>query len=368
SEATAAFGNGAVYVERIVAAPRHIEIQVVADAEGRVLTLGERECSLQRRHQKLVEIAPSPALDDALRARLADAAATLARAAAYRGIGTFEFLVADGGDGGPSFWFMEANPRLQVEHTVTEMVTGVDLVQTQLAIAAGARLADLGLEQAPAPRGIAVQLRINAEHLDAQGQLRPASGTLTAFEPPNGPGVRVDSAGFAGMTANPRFDSLLAKLIVHEPGGDFARALAIAYRALCEFRIEGIDTNRRLLQDLLQLDDVLRNAVHTQYLDQAVAALAAADADHPVLHAPPGLADSAPADEHNALTDVPDDAIAVPAPMDGVLAAIHVRAGDTVRRGQPLAIIEAMKMEHPLEAPAAGTVLRVLAVAGATLR
>ncbi|EON16095.1 biotin carboxylase [Cupriavidus sp. GA3-3] len=368
SEATAAFGNGAVYVERIVAAPRHIEIQVVADAEGRVLTLGERECSLQRRHQKLVEIAPSPSLDDALRARLADAAATLARAAAYRGIGTFEFLVEDSGNGGPSFWFMEANPRLQVEHTVTEMVTGVDLVQTQLAIAAGARLADLGLEQAPAPRGIAVQLRINAEHLDAQGQLRPASGTLTAFEPPNGPGVRVDSAGFAGMTANPRFDSLLAKLIVHEPGGNFARALAIAYRALCEFRIEGIDTNRRLLQDLLQLDDIRRNAVHTQYLDQALAALAAADADHPVLHAPPGLADSAPADEHNALADVPDDAIAVPAPMDGALAAIHVREGDTVRRGQPLAIIEAMKMEHPLEAPAAGTVLRVLAVAGATLR
>ncbi|WP_152548480.1 biotin carboxylase N-terminal domain-containing protein, partial [Cupriavidus sp. SK-4] len=348
SEASAAFGNGAVYVERIVAAPRHIEIQVVADAEGRVLTLGERECSLQRRHQKLVEIAPSPSLDDALRARLADAAGTLARAAAYRGIGTFEFLVEDGGAGGPSFWFMEANPRLQVEHTVTEMVTGVDLVQTQLAIAAGARLADLGLEQAPAPRGIAVQLRINAEHLDAQGQLRPASGTLTAFEPPNGPGVRVDSAGFAGMTANPRFDSLLAKLIVHEPGGDYARALAIAYRALCEFRIEGIDTNRRLLQDLLQLDDVRGNAVHTQYLDQALAALATADADHPVLHAPPALADSAQADADQALADIPDDAIAVPAPMDGALAAIHVREGDTVRRGQPLAIIEAMKMEHPL--------------------
>ncbi|WP_042887336.1 acetyl-CoA carboxylase family protein [Cupriavidus necator] len=368
SEATAAFGNGAVYVERIVEAPRHIEIQVVADANGRVLTLGERECSLQRRHQKLVEVAPSPALDHALRARLADAAATLARAAAYRGLGTFEFLVEDGGNAQPSCWFMEANPRLQVEHTVTEMVTGVDLVQTQLAIAAGASLADLGLEQAPAPRGVAVQLRINAEHLDAHGQLRPASGTLTAFEPPNGPGVRVDSAGFAGMIANPRFDSLLAKLIVHEPGGDYARALAIAYRALCEFRIEGIDTNRRLLQDLLQLDDVRRNAVHTQYLDATLAALAGADGDHPALHAPPTLAADTQIDDDNALADIPDDAVAVAAPMDGALAALHVREGDTVRRGQPLAIIEAMKMEHPLEAPAAGTVLRVLVAAGTTLR
>ncbi|MFS8977324.1 carboxyl transferase domain-containing protein [Cupriavidus necator] len=368
SEATAAFGNGAVYVERIVAAPRHIEIQVIADADGRVLTLGERECSLQRRHQKLVEVAPSPSLDDALRAHLADAAAKLARAAAYRGLGTFEFLVEGSGSAAPSCWFMEANPRLQVEHTVTELVTGVDLVQTQLAIAAGASLADLGLEQAPAPRGVAVQLRINAEHLDAHGQLRPASGTLTAFEPPNGPGVRVDSAGFAGMTANPRFDSLLAKLIVHEPGGDYARALAAAYRALCEFRIEGIDTNRRLLQDLLQQGDVRRNAVHTQYLDETLAALAGADGDHPALHAPPALAADTQIDDANALADIPDDAVAVAAPMDGALAAIHVREGDTVRRGQPLAIIEAMKMEHPLEAPAAGTVLRVLAAAGAALR
>ncbi|MDF3834005.1 biotin carboxylase N-terminal domain-containing protein, partial [Cupriavidus basilensis] len=170
SEATAAFGNGAVYVERIVRAPRHIEIQVLADAAGGVIALGERECSLQRRHQKLVEVAPSPSLDDAMRARLAQAAVTLARASAYRGIGTFEFLVGSNGD----FWFMEANPRLQVEHTVTEMVSGVDLVQAQLAIAAGKSLAQLGLEPPPAPRGIAVQLRINAEHLDAQGQLRPA--------------------------------------------------------------------------------------------------------------------------------------------------------------------------------------------------
>jgi len=366
SEATAAFGIGAVYVERIVSAPRHIEIQVVADAAGQVVTLGERECSLQRRHQKLVEVAPSPALDDATRALLADAAATLARAAAYRGIGTFEFLVEDRAGQAPAFWFMEANPRLQVEHTVTEMVTGVDLVQTQLAIACGARLADLGLTSTPAPRGVAVQLRINAEHMDAQGQLRPAAGALTAFEAPSGPGVRVDSAGYAGMVANPRFDSLLAKLIVHEPGGNYARALGLAYRALCEFRIEGIDSNRRLLQDLLQREDVQRNAVHTQYLDSALPALASAEGDHPVLHATGAAVQQ---DESLAVEeDIPDDAITVQAPMDGALAAVHVRAGDTVRRGQALAIIEAMKMEHPLEAPVAGTVLGLLAEPGATVR
>ena len=367
SEATAAFGNGAVYVERIVHAPRHIEIQVVADAAGGVIALGERECSLQRRHQKLVEMAPSPSLDDAMRARLAQAAVTLARASAYRGIGTFEFLV--GADGG--FWFMEANPRLQVEHTVTEVVTGVDLVQAQLAIAAGKTLAQLGLAQPPAPRGIAVQLRINAEHLDAQGQLRPASGRIDAYEPPSGPGVRVDGAGHAGMTVNPRFDSLLAKLIVHEPGGDYQRALSHAYRALCEFRIEGIDTNRRLLQDLLLREDVRRNDVHTQYLDAALPAMAAqlrdGDLAHPALHAT-GATANVQASGSAPLDDLPDDAELVTAPMDGALAAVQVRPGDIVRRGQSLAIIEAMKMEHPLEAPVAGEVLRVLAAAGDVLR
>ncbi|WP_420996507.1 carboxyl transferase domain-containing protein [Cupriavidus sp. 30B13] len=365
SEATAAFGDGAVYVERIVPAPRHIEIQIVADGAGAVVALGERECSLQRRHQKLLEVAPSPALDDATRAKLAQAAVTLARASAYRGIGTFEFLLGAHGE----FWFMEANPRLQVEHTVTEMVTGVDLVRAQLAIAAGQSLARLGLAEAPAPRGIAVQLRINAEHLDAHGQLRPASGRIAAYEPPSGPGVRVDGAGHAGMAVNPRFDSLLAKLIVHEPGGSYERVLAQAYRALCEFRIEGIDTNRRLLQDLLLRDEVRRNAVHTQYLDAVLPALAAqAGGDaHPALHALGG--DGAPAMPATARDDdLPGDAQRVGAPMDGALAAVQVKPGDMVRRGQTLAIIEAMKMEHPLEAPVAGEVLRVLAAPGDVLR
>ena len=372
SEATAAFGNGAVYVERIVEAPRHIEVQVAADATGNAIALGERECSLQRRHQKLVEIAPSPSLDARTRARVAQAALTLARAAAYRGIGTFEFLVEAPRQGRheAALWFMEANPRLQVEHTVTEMVTGVDLVQLQLALAGDATLARLGLATAPAPRGVAVQLRLNAEQVDGNGQLRPAAGMLSAYEPPSGPGVRVDGAGFAGMVVNPRFDSLLAKLIVHEPGGDYGRALALAYRALCEFRIEGIATNRRLLQELLQQDAVRANAVHTQYLDEALPALAAraaADDPHPALHARAagGMYDTAAA---TAAEPLPDHAVAVAAPMDGALAALQVAVGERVRRGQSLAVIEAMKMEHTLDAPASGTVLRVLAAPGGTVR
>jgi acetyl/propionyl-CoA carboxylase alpha subunit len=169
SEATAAFGSGDVYVEALVPTPRHIEIQIVADAHGNVSHLGERECSLQRRHQKLVEIAPSPALDDALRARIADAAVTLARAAGYCGIGTFEFLVEGAGTPHATYYFMETNPRVQVEHTVTEMVTGIDLVTTQLALAQGASLTELGLAQPVTPRGQAIQVRINAETLDASG-------------------------------------------------------------------------------------------------------------------------------------------------------------------------------------------------------
>jgi acetyl/propionyl-CoA carboxylase alpha subunit len=368
SEATAAFGSGDVYVEALVPTPRHIEIQIVADAHGNVSHLGERECSLQRRHQKLVEIAPSPALDDALRARIADAAVTLARAAGYCGIGTFEFLVEGAGTPHATYYFMETNPRVQVEHTVTEMVTGIDLVTTQLALAQGASLTELGLAQPVTPRGQAIQVRINAETLDASGQPHPSTGMLSAFEPPNGPGVRVDTCGYVGYRPNPRFDSLLAKLIVHAPHGTYAQALAQTYRALCEFRIEGLATNRRLLQDLLCDDAVRANAVHTQFLDGKLADLANTNGDaHPALH----VASGAVADTESAevfATDLPDDAELLTAPMDGALIQITVEAGASVARGEVLAVIEAMKMEHVVIAPAAGAVLQVCAQPGATVR
>ncbi|HMI00169.1 MAG TPA: biotin carboxylase N-terminal domain-containing protein, partial [Bradyrhizobium sp.] len=199
SEAKAAFGNDQVYVERLIRKARHIEVQIIGDRLGAISHLWERECTIQRRNQKLIEVAPSPSLSDALRSRIIDAAKALAAAAHYDSLGTFEFLVdGEATERDPAFAFIEANPRLQVEHTVTEEVLGVDLVKSQIAVASGATLASLGLAQAvvPVPRGYAVQLRINMEVMDAKGLTKPTGGTLEVFDPPSGPGVRVDTFGY----------------------------------------------------------------------------------------------------------------------------------------------------------------------------
>ncbi|MXX19408.1 MAG: ATP-grasp domain-containing protein, partial [Dehalococcoidia bacterium] len=201
SEAEQAFGDPSLYVERWIPRARHIEVQIAGDAGGAVTHFGERDCSVQRRHQKIIEIAPAPALHPDLRDRITAAAVRLARASGYRNLGTFEFIVATDEDGeAGEFWFIETNARLQVEHTVTEEVTGVDLVQLQLRLAAGESLADLGLSQqdAPSPRGFAVQARVNMETMAADGSTRPSGGALTAFDIPSGPGVRTDTFGYAG--------------------------------------------------------------------------------------------------------------------------------------------------------------------------
>jgi acetyl/propionyl-CoA carboxylase alpha subunit len=240
AEAEAAFGDGTLYVEKLVSPARHVEIQVLGDAAGGVLTLGERECSIQRRHQKLVEESPSAALDDATRA---DMEATVARACeviGYRNAGTFEFLV--GPDG--AFYFIEVNCRLQVEHPVTELVTGIDIVREQIRIAAGEPLATTG--RAPR-RGHAIEVRINAED-PARGFL-PAPGTITRLELPLGPGVRVDTALRSGSEIPPYYDSLIAKLVVWDDTRD--AAIARAERALRELAIEGIPTTRDLALDVL---------------------------------------------------------------------------------------------------------------------
>ena len=213
SEARAAFGNGDVYVEQLMPRARHIEVQIIGDRAGHVSHLWERECSIQRRNQKVVEIAPSPGLPPALRDRLTLSAVRIAEHVRYDNLGTFEFLVdASAGEGEPAFAFIEANPRLQVEHTVTEAVTGVDLVKVQLQLAAGRSLAELGMMQAeiPAPRGFAIQARINMESMAADGSARPSGGTINAFEAPSGPGLRIDSFAYSGYTTSPNFDSLLA--------------------------------------------------------------------------------------------------------------------------------------------------------------
>ena len=285
SEALLAFGNGDVYVEQLLPKARHIEVQILGDGSGAVTHLRERDCTIQRRNQKLIEIAPAPGLPRALRDRLTSTAVRLAQELRYENIGTFEFLTDADGDGDDApFYFIEANPRLQVEHTVTEAVTGVDIVQAQLQLAAGRSLADLALRQSDIaePRGFAIQLRINMETMSADGTAKPAGGTIAAFEPPSGSGLRVDSFGYAGYTTNPSFDSLLAKLIACTPSSDFADTVGRAYRALCEFRIDGVATNIRFLQNLLQHPDFAAQRTYTRFVEDHAAELVAVDV-HPQL-------------------------------------------------------------------------------------
>ena len=241
AEADAAFGNGALYVEKLVSPARHVEIQVLCDGEGRVLTLGERECSIQRRHQKLVEESPSPGIDDETRAEMEGAVERACRAIGYRNAGTFEFLV--GPDG--SFYFIEVNCRLQVEHPVSELVTGIDIVREQVRIAAGERLELAG--RAPR-RGHAIEMRINAED-PARGFL-PAPGIVRRFVPPLGAGVRVDTAVSDGSEIPPFYDSMIAKVIVWDESRPAAVARSV--RALEELEIEGIPTTREDALDVLR--------------------------------------------------------------------------------------------------------------------
>jgi acetyl/propionyl-CoA carboxylase alpha subunit/acetyl-CoA carboxylase carboxyltransferase component len=363
SEAKAAFGNGDLYVEELIAEARHIEVQIVGDGSD-IVHLGERECTLQRRHQKLVEIAPSPNLDQALRTRIIDAAVTMARRVGYRSLGTFEFLVdtarAD------RFVFIEANPRLQVEHTVTEAVTGIDLVQSQIRIAGGTSLKSLGLAQdrIPAPRGHAIQLRINMETMQADGSALPAGGQITVYEPPGGAGIRVDGFGYAGYRTSAAFDSLLAKLIVHEPGEDYAAAIRAARRALREFRLEGVATNAAFLSALLEREDVASNRVTTRTIDIHAPALVAAATARPAAT----LAGTIPTVSSTAMVmDGPAGTEPVSAPMAGLVVVLDLEVGQEVRPGATVAVLEAMKMEHVIAAPTGGIVRRVDAARGDVL-
>jgi len=257
AEAHAAFGDGTLYVEKAITPARHVEIQVLCDNHGNVLTCGERECSIQRRHQKLVEESPSPALDATLREEMEAAAERACRHIGYRNAGTFEFLV--GPDG--SFSFIELNARLQVEHPVTELVTSLDLVRQQVRIAADEPLELAGR----APRaGHAIEMRINAE--DPRHDFRPAPGTLARFRPPLGPGVRVDTFVEEGSTIPPYYDSLIAKLVVRDSNRELA--IARARRALEEFEIEGVPTTREAIHEILGSEQFRSGVYSTSFLDE----------------------------------------------------------------------------------------------------
>ncbi|MFI7400690.1 carboxyl transferase domain-containing protein [Streptomyces sp. NPDC049541] len=324
SEARQGFGRGELYAERLLEGARHIEVQVVGDTAGAVTHLWDRDCSAQRRHQKVIEIAPAPDLSEDTREQILGAALRMARAARCSSLVTFEFML-----GGGEFWFIEANPRLQVEHTVTEEVTGVDLVAVQLRLAAGATLEELGLTGPPAaPGGFAVQARVTAE----------GAGRITRFDLPSGPGVRVDTAIRVGAEVGVRYDPLLAKVVAHVPAGDAEAACARARRALGEFAVEGVRTGIPLLREVLALS---RFWAHTG----VVAELAQA---------------------HVVPEEAPGDGTVV-APLSGTVVSVDVSPGEPVRAGQQLLVLEAMKMEHVVRAPGAGVVRLVHARVGETV-
>ena len=257
SEALSAFGNGDVYVEKYLGRPRHVEFQILGDKHGNVIHLGERDCSVQRRHQKLVEEAPCPVMTPALRAAMGEAAVRGAKAIDYVGAGTIEMLLNDDG----SFFFMEMNTRIQVEHPVTEMLTGVDLVKEQIRVAAGEPLSVLEL---PTLRGHVIECRVNAE--DPVRNFQPSPGLLTTYHPPGGPGVRLDTHVYAGYTVPPYYDSLIAKLVVQ--GRDREEALGRMQMALESFIIEGVTTTMPFLARVMQHPQFRAGDVDTKWLER----------------------------------------------------------------------------------------------------
>ncbi|PAL17346.1 acetyl/propionyl/methylcrotonyl-CoA carboxylase subunit alpha [Micrococcus luteus] len=380
-EAVAAFGRGECFVERFLDRPRHVEAQVLADEHGHVAVLGTRDCSLQRRNQKLVEEAPAPFLTDEQRERIHTSAREICRAAGYTGAGTVEYLVAPDG----LISFLEVNTRLQVEHPVTEEVFGVDLVREQFRVAAGE---PLSIPEDPTPRGHALEFRLNAED-PAYGFL-PVPGPIDAFEAPTGPGVRMDSGVRTGSVVPGEYDSLLAKLIVW--GEDRAQAIARARDALAELRIDGVPTvvpfHRAVLeQDAFTSGDRLgvyttwiesefaeplaespylgaevpaggRTAVTVELDGRAVRLGLPADL-YAALLGGGGAGAAAPADAAGA--GKADDDGAVASPVTGTLASWKVEDGAEVAEGDTVAIVEAMKMETPIRAPRAGRIQLLVA-------
>ncbi|MFT4182504.1 MAG: biotin carboxylase N-terminal domain-containing protein [Rhizobium sp.] len=382
-EATAAFGRGECFLERFLDRPRHIEAQVLADKHGNVLVLGTRDCSLQRRNQKLIEEAPAPFLSDAQRQSIHDAAKKICAAAGYSGAGTVEFLL--GVDGTISF--LEVNTRLQVEHPVTEETTGIDLVIEQFRIAEGLPLA---ITETPQPRGHSIEFRINAE--DPGRGFLPTPGTITAFEAPSGPGIRLDSGVVAGSTVPGTFDSLMAKLIV--TGATRDQALRRARRALAEFHIDGIATVLPFHRAAIDTDDFIGKdgfKVHTRWIETDFAAMPqaaarpepAADTSLLRIHVEidgrrhelglpaallAGLGSSLDSAAAKALSEtVEADPNVVAAPIAGTLQAWKIADGDKVAAGELIAVMEAMKMETQVSAPRAG-IFRIAAEQGSYLQ
>jgi acetyl-CoA/propionyl-CoA carboxylase biotin carboxyl carrier protein len=385
-EAMLAFGRDEIYIERYLRNARHVEAQILADQHGRILFVGERDCSLQRRHQKLVEESPCPVLSASVRAQLADVSVRVARQVGYTNAGTVEFLLDEDLE---RFYFMEMNTRLQVEHPVTELVTGIDLAAWQIRIAAGEPLT-LAQEDI-IPRGHAIEVRINAED-PSKGRFLPAPGRIGAYREPSGPGVRVD-AGFIGETEIPRsYDSLIAKLITWGADRDEARSRMV--RALAEYRIEGVKTIIPFHQRMMLDARFISGDVHTAYVERE---MDLSDLIHPpvikvdaseapavrdvtveldgkrfgvAVHGLPAAGPSAsdarkPSPPSAAASAAGTDAdTIVDAPMQGTIVKVAVSQGASVAEGDLLVVLEAMKMENHINAPRAGVVKALPVSAG----
>ncbi len=352
AEAQLSFGASEVYVEQLIANARHIEVQILGDGSGAVSHCWDRECSLQRRNQKLIEIAPSPSLTVLQRQALIDSAMSFAQQIKYQGLGTFEYLVDT--DAPDDFYFMEVNPRIQVEHTVSEEVTSTDLVKAQIQLARGLSLETIGFSEPPALQGYAIQCRVNLESLDKHGNASAAFGKVKNYQPPSGPGVRIDHCGYPGYRVNPGYDSLIAKVIVR--AFDYKAAIQKSTRSLQEFDITGVDSNKGLLLNLLRNSEVIGNRVNTRFVEQNLAELVQDSKDRKLF-----ISDERNVNENSSETvTVPKGCEAARALSGGIVVSLKVSSGEYLKKGQVIACIEAMKMEIPVYSPCSGRVVQVL--------
>jgi acetyl-CoA/propionyl-CoA carboxylase, biotin carboxylase, biotin carboxyl carrier protein len=384
-EGEAYFGDGSVYVEKYLSAPRHVEIQVVRDKHANAAHLGERDCSIQRRHQKLLEECPSPAIDPRVREAMGKAALAAAEAVDYDNVGTVEFLVEKGEAGG-SFYFLEMNTRVQVEHPVTEEVTGIDIVKTGIRVAAGEKLPFS--QEDVSWRGHAIEVRLNAE--DAARDFAPSPGVVTAYEEPGGPGVRVDSSLRGPGVVAESYDPLFAKLIVR--GADRGEALARLGRALAEFRVEGIFTTLPFFRAILADEAFASGNYSTGFVAERMEGLEIAPAGGTAT-VPAKNSREVEVEVNGKLFRVKvfgDEGTrggsgpprrgrgetrrasatggAVSAPMQGTIVRVLVTEGQEVEADEPVCILEAMKMESEVRSQKAGTVSEVRVEAGQTVR
>lgn len=383
SEAKASFDSPDLYVEEFLKDYRHIEIQILGDGSGNVIHLHERECSIQRRHQKLIEIAPSPSLNQDLKKRMIDASLALGKKIKYEGLATIEFLVNVEKE---DFRFIECNPRLQVEHTVTESITSLDLVKLQIQIASGKSLTQLKLnqDQIKEPRGFAIQSRVNMETIGKDGNANPGGGIFESFDLPSGPNVRADSYGYSGYETNPLFDSLIAKIITYSSEDNFKQACKRNYRSLCEFKIIGVPTNIEILKNLFVNKEFLNNKVHTNFFEKNLEDLLSPhnhsdlsditrsisqkeiqrgkieDLD-PLAVLDHGKSGGVFVDQSENILELKKIKLqegyeSVEAPMQGMIVNFDVNVGDKVWEGKTLGIMEAMKMEHEIVSSVSGTI------------